>query len=71
MTPAEQCYHRISHAKYPLPPACPLPRCRPKAGPLKVHNEGERLEGRIGTWLYMAPEVYRQEVYCEKADVFR
>ena len=36
-----------------------------------MHNEGERLEGRIGTWLYMAPEVYRQEVYCEKADVFR
>ena len=24
----------------------------------------------MGTWFYMAPEIYRQETYDEKADVF-
>lgn len=30
----------------------------------------ELLSGRTGTLMYMAPEVYRQEPYNEKADVF-
>ncbi|GAX81842.1 hypothetical protein CEUSTIGMA_g9270.t1 [Chlamydomonas eustigma] len=37
---------------------------------LKVAKEGERLSGRTGTLMYMAPEVYCKQPYNDKADVF-
>ncbi|KAJ9514901.1 hypothetical protein QJQ45_028625 [Haematococcus lacustris] len=37
---------------------------------LKVAGAYEQLSGRTGTLMYMAPEVYRQEPYNEKADVY-
>mmetsp|Transcript_23068 Transcript_23068/g.50616 ORF Transcript_23068/g.50616 Transcript_23068/m.50616 type:complete len:535 (+) Transcript_23068:148-1752(+) len=40
------------------------------AGHLSIAGETDQLSGRTGTLMYMAPEVYRQELYNEKADVF-
>uniref|UniRef100_A0A6S8M9W9 Protein kinase domain-containing protein n=1 Tax=Dunaliella tertiolecta TaxID=3047 RepID=A0A6S8M9W9_DUNTE len=36
----------------------------------QVVDEHVQLSGRIGTLLYMSPEVYRSEYYDEKSDVF-
>ncbi|GFR44342.1 hypothetical protein Agub_g5559, partial [Astrephomene gubernaculifera] len=34
------------------------------------HTPPQQLSGRTGSYMYMAPEVYRQEQYNEKVDVF-
>lgn len=47
--------------------------CVKRKPPMDMTSEGRqscKLEGGVGTWTYMAPEVVRYEDYNEKADVY-